>query len=157
MRCTAPPFIPDNSFHFFRVGLCSRLMLNVQVTWLFVVRRIRSQASIVWTRSPLNQQSSTCAYRDLSERDRWRLKRHVASSNFNRAMVRSWGDRWTHLDTTMEIERRDWWDCEIMVSDHRTIMAHDHRVIVIINRPSPDQMTWIFRAKSPYKMTFFPL
>ena len=106
------------------------------------------EASITWNRSPSDHQSDTCINRDLSD---------IGRSSFNHAIMRSWGDMWTHLDATMEIRRRDWRDREIVVHDHRAIMAHDHRVIVAINQPSPDQTAQIFCAESPYKIMFFPL
>ena len=102
----------------------------------------------MWTRIPLDHQSNTCVNRNLSD---------IGRSAFNRAIKRSWGDTWTHLEAMMEIRRRDWRDCEIVVHDCRTIVAHDHRVILAINRPSPDQTARIFRTESPYKMMFFPL
>ena len=51
----------------------------------------------------------------------------------------------------MEIGRQDWRDHEIVVHDHRAIMAHDYRMIVATNRPSPDQMALIFCMEFPFK------
>ena len=78
---------------------------------------------------PLDHQFNRRFNRNLSD---------IRRSTFNRAIVRSWGDTWTHLDATMKIGRRNWRDREIMAHDCHAIVAHDHRAIVAINQPSPN-------------------
>ena len=104
--------------------------------------------AIAWNWSPLEHLLDKCINRDLSD---------IRRSTFNRAILRSWSDKWTLLDPTMELDDLDWRDLEIMVHDCCAILAHDHRVIVAINQPSLDETAQSYHAESPYKMMFFPL
>ena len=148
MRFATPPFILDISLFFFCVGLCSRGTLSLQDTGRKEVHRIRTQSIHHVDAESTGSAINHVRLKDLSERDQWHLKQHMASSNFNRAI---------HLDATMEIGWRDWRDHEIVVHDHHAVVAHNHHVIVAINRPSPNETAQIFLAESPYKMMFFPL
>ena len=95
---------------------------------------------------PFDHQFNMYLNRDLSD---------IRRSTFNRAIMRLWGDTWIHLDTMMEIGRRNWRDCEIVAQDHRAIMAHDHRAIVAMNEPSLDQTACISRAEILINIMFF--
>ena len=87
---------------------------------------------------PRNHHQDTCVKRHLSEA--------IDDSPF---------DTWTYLEATMKIGQQNWRDHEIVAYVRCAIVAHDHREIVAINRPPPDQTARIFPAEIIINIMFF--
>ena len=136
-RYAAPHFILTLSVYFFRVGLCSLLTSLVQAMWQHCGHWMRSHHVKCIDRmdsGPRDHHQGTCVKTHLSERDQRLTLQHVASrggSNQDQIGKIS-GERGSAL-------------C------NRGIVAHDQRVIVTIDRSSPNRTVDIFCAENPYK------
>ena len=125
------------STNFLYVRLCSLSIFKFQDTWqrhgrwmqLHHVKGIDCVDS-----GPCDHQQSTCFKRCLSECDRRLTLKHVAS--------REGFDQ----DQTSKISRE-----RGSASCDRDIMAHGHRMILAVDRSSPNQAAHDFRAEISYK------